>query len=58
MRRDDRDEWTAAQLRVVLKKFCTTCQSMVNPEGGKKVQKFRWMCAGCIKRRERKEFPT
>lgn len=52
MSRGDKQRWDAAQERVVGKKFCPTCQSMVSPEGGRKVQKFRWVCASCLARRK------
>lgn len=51
MSRDDAHLWAAAQERVTGKKFCTTCQTLVNPTGGRKVQKFRWVCRGCLARR-------
>lgn len=52
MSRDERQLWAQAQERATGRKFCTTCQSLVSPAGGRKTHKFRWVCAGCLARRK------
>ena len=42
---------TAAQNKLLGRRFCTACQRQAHPEGG--VQKpNRWMCAACVHRQK------
>jgi hypothetical protein len=48
----DRQSINQAVLRVTGKKYCTSCRTMQPSEGGKWLHKYRWACAGCLRRRQ------
>jgi len=50
----ERAAFTAAQNRILGKRYCTTGQHMAHPEGGEQ-RPNRWICAACVARRDRRD---